>query len=192
MDSFTVSDLIPASPLEIFQAWLDAAAHAAFTGASATSDPTIGGAFPAWDGYIQGTHLALDVGRRIRQAWRTTEFPEGAESSIVEIVLAPTAGGTLVTLNHDRIPAGQAASYLSGWKTYYFEPLKKHFGARATPARASAKKATRKTTPKKVVKKKIAATRKVKVPKRAKKATRKAAQKPSRKPKRRAKKSTRR
>src|ERR1035437_1777404 len=45
--------------------------HSAMTGAPATIDPQLGGAFEEWDGYIAGRTLLLESGRRIVQSWRT-------------------------------------------------------------------------------------------------------------------------
>jgi len=128
MESFEMSDLVPASPALIYESWLDATGHARMTGASATSQPRVGGAFTAWDGYISGTFLALEPGRRLLMAWRTTEFPDGSPDSQVEVVLDSTAGGATVTLRHSHIPDGQAENYRQGWVDYYFNPMKAHFG----------------------------------------------------------------
>ncbi|MBM3274576.1 MAG: SRPBCC domain-containing protein, partial [Candidatus Sericytochromatia bacterium] len=55
MDSLHLTADIPASPQAIYDAWLDADEHSAFTGASASVEPQAGGKFSAWDGYIEGT-----------------------------------------------------------------------------------------------------------------------------------------
>ena len=128
MDSFSLSDIIPATPAQIFRAWLTGAEHAAFTGSPATAEPMPGTPFMAWDGFIEGTTLELEPGRRILQTWRTTEFPTDSESSLLEVLLVSTPEGTRVTLNHNRIPDGQGKGYLEGWKSRYFVPMKRHFG----------------------------------------------------------------
>jgi activator of HSP90 ATPase len=61
------------------------------------------------------------------QAWRTTEFPADSPDSRVEIMLAAVNGGTRLTLKHGDIPAGQGASYESGWVENYFEPMRVYF-----------------------------------------------------------------
>jgi len=76
--------IIPAKPEEVYGAFINAAKHAAFTGAKATCDSKVGGKFTAWDGYIFGKNLVLDKGKRIVQEWKTTEWPEGYPPSIVE------------------------------------------------------------------------------------------------------------
>ncbi|MBM3939548.1 MAG: hypothetical protein FJ318_01380 [SAR202 cluster bacterium] len=128
-DSIEVSQMIPATPDEIYEAWLDADKHAEMTGGGATCDARVGGKFTAWDDYISGTILELEPGKRIVQAWRTTEFPARSKDSRLEIVLEAVKGGTRVTLRHSNIPKGQGPSYEQGWTDYYFAPMLEYFGA---------------------------------------------------------------
>lgn len=129
LESIEVADVIPASPKQIYDAWLDSAGHTAMTGGSqAKVDPRPGGQFSAWDGYISGTTLELEPNRRIVQAWRTTEFPEGSQDSRLEVLLEKASGGTRVTFRHSGIPEGQGGEYAQGWVDFYFEPMKRHFG----------------------------------------------------------------
>ncbi len=146
-ESFTVTAVIPATPLRVYQAWLDDREHGAFTGAKAEAEPGIGGAFTAWDGYIRGRTLELSEGRRILQAWRTSEFPPGSEDSLLEILLEEAPWGTRLTLRHSGIPEGQGESYESGWEDHYFEPLRRYFGRGAKRRAAPTRKATAKRKP---------------------------------------------
>lgn len=68
------TQLIPAKPEEVYDAFINAQKHSAFTGSKATCDPRVGGKFTAWDGYISGKNLKLDEGKRIVQEWKTTEW----------------------------------------------------------------------------------------------------------------------
>lgn len=68
--------IIPAAPNAVYEAFMDAKKHSAFTGSKATSDARAGGKFTAWDGYISGKNLELEKGKRIVQEWKTTEWPE--------------------------------------------------------------------------------------------------------------------
>jgi activator of HSP90 ATPase len=126
-DSFSVSHVLPATPEQIYEAWLDTDDHSEMTGAPATCDPKVGGAFTAWEGYIEGTNVALEPFSRIVQRWRTLEFPVEAPDSLVEIVLEASNGGTIMTINHSEIPEGQGDSYKVGWGDHYFGPMSAHF-----------------------------------------------------------------
>jgi uncharacterized protein YndB with AHSA1/START domain len=51
-----------------------------------------------------GTTLELTPNQRIVQAWRTSEFPEDAPDSNVEVLLEEVAEGTRVTFLHRDMP----------------------------------------------------------------------------------------
>ena len=126
---FTLTATVPATPQEIYDAWLDAGAHAAMTGGAVTEASTeVGGAFDAWNGYIHGTNVVLEPGRRIVQAWRTTRFADDDPDSRIEIVLEPVEGGTLLTLNHTGVPDGHDGYRDGGWENNYFTPMRAYFG----------------------------------------------------------------
>jgi uncharacterized protein YndB with AHSA1/START domain len=129
-ETFEVSVYLPAEPERVYNAWLSSQAHADFTGGGNTEiDPRVGGAFTAWDGYISGQTLTLDPPRRIVQSWRTTEFPEGAPDSILELIFNTEGEGMRLLLRHSEIPDGQGENYRKGWKDFYFTPMQGFFGA---------------------------------------------------------------
>jgi activator of HSP90 ATPase len=126
--SFTVSDVIPAGKEAVYNAWLDGEKHAKMTNTSAAIGSTkVGGEFMAHDGYITGKNRELIPYTKIVQSWRTTEFSDNEEDSVIEVTFEDKDGGTLVTLTHSNIPEG-GEHYESGWKTQYFKPMKVYFG----------------------------------------------------------------
>lgn len=131
---FTVSDVIPATPREVFNAWLDSRAHGAMTGSKATMSMKIGGGFTASEGYIEGVNLELVPGKRIVQSWRTSEFAASDRDSKITVTLRPVAGGTKLTLLHTSVPDGQTG-YKAGWREWYFEPMKTWFAKRGSGKR---------------------------------------------------------
>jgi uncharacterized protein YndB with AHSA1/START domain len=155
--AFTVSAVIPASPKEIYDAWLNGRAHALMTGTqSATGSTRVGGKIAAWDGYISGRNVELVPGRKIVQAWRTTEFSELDADSQITVTLAKAASGTKVTLRHSGVPDSHTG-YKSGWADHYFAPMKAYFGALAAKTKAKKKPAAGKAkgkAPKRTAKKK--------------------------------------
>lgn len=126
-EQLTLEIVLPATPEEVYTAWMDSYEHSAFTGGEAEIDPAVGGTFTAWDGYITGTTLELESSTRIVQSWRTTEFPDNAPDSRIEVLLAAEGKACKLTLIHTEIPDGQAAQYDQGWKEYYFEPMTDYF-----------------------------------------------------------------
>ncbi len=123
---FTVSDVLPATPEAIYEAWMSSEGHAGMTGAGAQVDPRVGGEFSAWDGYITGRTLVLEPGRRIVQSWRTSEFEATDHEYQIEIVLDRVLEGTKITLHHANIPDGQSG-YEQGWRDNYFDPMRDYF-----------------------------------------------------------------
>ena len=127
---FELSDVLPASPQAIYEAWMSSGGHAAMTGAEATIDPRPDGAFEAGAGYITGKTVALDPGRRIVQTWRTSEFAGSDPDSEIEVLLEPVEGGTKITLHHRNVPDGQFGYERGGWQENYFDPMKDYFARR--------------------------------------------------------------
>lgn len=128
-ESFIISRTFPATPKEIYNAWLDSAKHTLMTGGEAICSKNLGDDFSAWDGYITGSNLDLIENSEITQTWRTTEFDEFDEDSLVVISLLATSEGTEVTIDHCNIPEGQT-QYEQGWVDHYFTPMDKFFGAK--------------------------------------------------------------
>ena len=123
-NEFTLVVTINSKAEKFYEAYLSSEGHTALTGSPARVDGTVDGDFTAWDGYIQGMFLELEKNKRIVQAWRTAEFPEEAEDSIVEILLEEDHGKTKLTLKHTNIPKGQMDSYKTGWEDFYFKPMR--------------------------------------------------------------------
>ncbi|MDA4119569.1 MAG: SRPBCC domain-containing protein [Thaumarchaeota archaeon] len=119
--------IIDASPVEVYEAYVDPKKHATFTGDSATGTAKVGGRFAAGNGYISGKYLKLEKGKRILHEWTTTEWPKGYPKSLVELILKPKGKRTELTMIHSKVPAEQAADYDQGWKDFYWEPMKKYF-----------------------------------------------------------------
>ena len=129
LEKIELSTILPVGPEKLYRAWLDSAEHTAFTGGVAIIEPQVGGAFSAWDGYIQGVTLVLEPYRRIVQTWRTTEFPEASADSRLEVLLEEVEAGTKLTLIHSEIPAGQGEDYRQGWVENYFNPMEEYFSS---------------------------------------------------------------
>ena len=125
--TFTLTATIPASPVEIYEAWLDSIGHSEMTGGEATMSDEVGAEVSAWDGYISGRNLELIPGERIVQSWRTTEFGDEDEDSVITVVLQEIEPGTLLTLEHANVPDERKSYEEGGWQSNYFEPMVAYF-----------------------------------------------------------------
>ena len=113
-----------ATPRAIYRALMDSKKHAAFTGAPAKIDPKVGGRFAAWGQHLCGVNVELIKNKRIVQAWRAQNWPAG-HYSIATFELKAAHGGTVLVFTHTGIPAANAKSINAGWKSHYWQPLKK-------------------------------------------------------------------
>lgn len=155
---FRLTTIIPASPQEIYDAWLDKLGHSEMTGSEAITSEELGAEISAWDGYISGRNLELVPGERIVQSWRTTEFADEHADSIISLVLEEVDGGTRLTLVHTNVPDEQTSYEQGGWQQYYFEPMQEYFSKARKARRAGAAKA-KAPSPKTKTKRAVAKTK---------------------------------
>ncbi len=125
--TITQKVIIPASPEEVYDAFIDPKKHSAFTRAKATGEPLVGAEITAWDGYITGKNLELEKGKRIVQEWSTSEWPEGYPPSKLTLTFCKVKGGTELTMVHSMVPAEQAEEYRQGWIDNYWDLMKEYF-----------------------------------------------------------------
>ena len=116
-----------AKPRAIYQALMNSKKHTAFTGAPAKIDARIGGRFSAWGPHLSGVNVELVKNKRIVQAWRAANWPKG-HYSIASFELKRASGGTMLVFTQTGIPAKSARNINTGWKTHYWQLLKKAFG----------------------------------------------------------------
>ena len=119
--------VVPASPREVYEAYVDPKKHAKFTGSKATGKPVVGGKMTAWDGYIFGKYLELEDGKRIVQEWTTTDWAEGYPASKLELTFKKAPEGTEITMVNSNVPKEQADEIADGWIEFYWNPLKEYF-----------------------------------------------------------------
>ena len=125
--------IIPATPQEVYEAFMDPDMHADFTGDRASGSDKVGGTFHAADGYITAKNLELVKGKKIVQQWRTSEWPPKAKPSVLTLTLEPIPDGTELTMVHSEVPIEQADDYELGWTEYYWEAMVRYFEKRHKP-----------------------------------------------------------
>ena len=119
--------MIPASPKEVYDAYTDPQKHSEFTDSKATGKPVVGGKFTAWDGYISGTFLEFEEGKRVVQEWTSTDFSEDYPPSKLELTFRAVSKGTEITMVHSNVPKDQEAETAEGWTEFYWDPMKEYF-----------------------------------------------------------------
>lgn len=131
MEQFELKHLFNTTKEFLFKAWLDSKLHSEMTGGEADCSNIVGAKFSAWDGYIWGENITIEPNSYLKQSWRTSEFDDNDEDSILEIFLKETVDGTELTLIHTNIPTGQN-QYEKGWVDNYFEPMQEYFSKKSS------------------------------------------------------------
>jgi uncharacterized protein YndB with AHSA1/START domain len=122
-ETLEIRRILPASPEQVFAAWTDASWLALWMSpvghARVEADPRPGGRLHVvmvGDGREiehSGVFLEVEPPRRLSFTWASPYT--GSRPSRVSIELAATDGGTDITLRHERLPFGAAASHRGGW-----------------------------------------------------------------------------
>ena len=121
-----------APPETVYGLLADSQTRTAALGRKAEISPQIGGAFTADAGVVSGINVDLVPGRRIVQAWRENDFPEGVYS-MAAFVLTPTPdGGTEMVLTHRGVPKALLDRTERTWRQEYW-PKMKAFLTRSDP-----------------------------------------------------------
>ena len=123
---FTIKTTINAPLESVFNAWLDSAEHTKMTGGEAKASTEVDASFTAWDGYIWGKNLEIEPNKRVLQSWRTSEFSDDDEDSLLELLFSNTNDGTEITLIHSNLPS-HGKQYKQGWEDHYFTPMREYF-----------------------------------------------------------------
>jgi activator of HSP90 ATPase len=114
---------VKATPNDVYDALVDPAEHARFTGEAAKISARVGSAFALYGRSLTGFVVAAERGRRLVLAWRSEGWPKD-HYSIAQFAFSKVRGGTRIAFEQFGIPAGDFADIREGWKQYYWEPLR--------------------------------------------------------------------
>lgn len=114
--------VLPAGPAELFDMYMDAEVHAAFTGAPAKISEESGSSFEAFGGLLKGTTLQVVKPRLIVQSWRSVNFADDVPDSTLIISFSPEDDDGRIDLVHLDVPENDYQGVSSGWESRYFEP----------------------------------------------------------------------
>jgi len=113
---------LPATPDKLFDMYLDAEAHAAFTGFPATIAARAGAPFRAFNDMLSGTIIHVAPKRLIVQTWRSANWATTAIDSVLTLSFWPEKDGARIELVHVNVPAEDFAGVSQGWEKYYWTP----------------------------------------------------------------------
>ena len=121
------------SPAEVYNLIMDARKHSKFTGGKVKMSNKVNGKFEVFDGYCHGYNIELKEGKKIVQAWHFAEngWPDGHFSTCT-FTFSKVPEGTRLSFLQKDVPEKNYESLKSGWKDFYWEPMKKHLAATST------------------------------------------------------------
>jgi activator of HSP90 ATPase len=115
-----------ADPKTVYQLLADSKKHSQVTGHKAVIGKKAGDKFSAYGGYIKGINVDMVPGKRIVQAWRGSDFPNGIYSMATFLLSATKDGGTELVLIHRGVPADLIPQIEKGWREYYWNKMKEY------------------------------------------------------------------
>jgi uncharacterized protein YndB with AHSA1/START domain len=122
---------LPAPPDKLFDMYLDAEAHAAFTGFPVTIAARAGAPFRAFNDMLSGTIIHVAPKRLIVQTWRSANWPAAAVDSVLTLTFWSEKDGARIELVHVNVPAEDFAGVSQGWEKYYWTPWRAYLASHA-------------------------------------------------------------
>ena len=123
-----VRRVLPAPPDVVFDEWLDPAGMTEWMcprparAVKIELEPSVGGALRidiedrGTSLYVTGRFTELDRPRRLRFTWSCSDWADPTVQSAVTVSLEDHgAGETLMTIEHEQLPPGQAEPHRRGW-----------------------------------------------------------------------------
>ena len=117
-----------ATPHDIYETLMDSKRHTKLSRQPTKVSRRVGGAFRVGHD-LEGKHVALTKDRRIVQTWRANNWDKGHYSKAT-FRLAKAAGGTRITFIQTGVPDDKYGETSTGWRQYYWGPLRQQFGAK--------------------------------------------------------------
>jgi len=114
--------VLPATPAELYDMYMDSEVHGAFTGAPAKISAEAGSHFEAFGGLLTGTIIQTVKSRLIVQSWRSVNFADDDGDSTLIISFTPEDNDGRIDLVHLDVPENDYAGVTGGWDSRYFEP----------------------------------------------------------------------
>ena len=113
-----------APPATVYDLLADSRKRTRVTGLKAIISRKVGGAFSADAGRVTGVNVDLTPGKRIVQAWRRQDFPDGVYSMAAITLAATPDGGTELVLTHRGVPKHLIDDTGNDWRRDYWARMK--------------------------------------------------------------------
>ena len=115
--------LLPATPEQVMQMLTDQKRIAIWSGEEAVFEAKEGGKVSLFGGWMNGEVKKISA-EELSYTWKTSEWTEETEASLVHIKLKVEGEQTLLVLNHTNLPnEEEVKAHDSGWHDFFFTPL---------------------------------------------------------------------
>jgi uncharacterized protein YndB with AHSA1/START domain len=118
--------IFKASPLDVYEAIMDAKKHESLSGEKAEVSREIGGTFIVWGGHLSGFNLVLRPGEKIVQAWRAHDWWVDHYSTVT-FALRAVPDGTELRFTQIGVPPHRFDGHARGWIETYWQPMQDLF-----------------------------------------------------------------
>lgn len=111
-----------ASPLELFNIYLDSKKHSAEIDDKVTISRKIGSRFSAFGGMLRGRTLMIVPDRLIVQSWRASSWKKNDPDSVLILQFGRVKRGGRITLSQVNVPQHAYQNIKEGWPKHYWKP----------------------------------------------------------------------
>ena len=114
---------LPANGTQLFEMYVSAELHSAFTGSPTEIGAETGAPFSAFEGALSGTMLVTIKPTLIVQSWRSVNFGDQDPDStlILQFKSLGDNEGQIVLIHLD-VPQQDYEGVTAGWEKYYWTP----------------------------------------------------------------------
>lgn len=126
--SITLTWIIYATPDEVFEALTNPELIKLWSNEDAVLDSKVNGDFEMFGGWVKGSVLVFEPGKKLSYSWKPTDWNKKSDASTVTYLFEKDIAGTKLTLIHKGFPdIKQSENHKTGWVDNVFEPLNDYF-----------------------------------------------------------------
>jgi uncharacterized protein YndB with AHSA1/START domain len=115
--------LLPATPIQVMQMLTDQKQISIWSGEEAVFEAKEGGKVSLFGAWMNGEVKKISA-EELSYTWKTSEWTEETEASLVHFKLKAEGEQTLLVLNHTNLPnEDEVKAHNSGWHDFFFTPL---------------------------------------------------------------------
>lgn len=121
--NLNIEILLPATPAQVMQMLTEQKQIEIWSGEEVIFEAKEGGKVNLFGGWMSGEVKGISADE-LSYTWRTAEWPEETEDSLVHFKLKESGEQTLLVLNHRNLPnEDEEKSHKTGWQDFFFTPL---------------------------------------------------------------------